>query len=129
MTKEEFKARVRELVYIDDPWEDFLESMWDLYNEVNNKDLTMGGFVEKKFDELQEELDVIKKRIAELEEKRGETPHPYPAFPDNFPCDGTTCTNPFHDCINCPRRFVGEGQHKWFTATDTSNCLGRKKCD
>jgi len=24
-----------------------------------------------------------------------------------IPCNGSICTNPFHDCINCPRQFGG----------------------
>ena len=27
---------------------------------------------------------------------------------------GGPCTNPFHDCINCPRQFIGE----WTTTSD-----------
>lgn len=24
-----------------------------------------------------------------------------------IPCNGSICTNPFHDCVNCPRQFSG----------------------
>lgn len=30
-----------------------------------------------------------------------------PTTPHGWICDGTHCTNPFHDCINCPIKTTG----------------------
>lgn len=35
-----------------------------------------------------------------------------PTYPANWGCDGTHCTNPQMDCINCPRRTTG-GSPYW----------------
>ena len=32
-----------------------------------------------------------------------------PATPSGWMCDGTHCTNPHHDCINCPIKFTSGG--------------------
>lgn len=39
------------------------------------------------------------------------TAHPLmiPATPSGLSCDGTHCTNPHHDCINCPRQYSSGG--------------------
>lgn len=33
-----------------------------------------------------------------------------PTTPSGWGCDGTHCTNPHFDCINCPRQFTGNGE-------------------
>ena len=32
-----------------------------------------------------------------------------PTTPSGWGCDGTHCTNPHHDCINCPREYSSGG--------------------
>lgn len=52
------------------------------------------------------ELDVIKNDKIEIQ------PSVTPSRitrPSGWGCDGTICTNPFHDCINCPNRFYTAG--------------------
>ena len=54
-----------------------------------------------------------KERLAELLVERDNEseeipPITFPTIPvkrSDIPCDGTHCTNPQMDCINCPRRY------------------------
>lgn len=36
-------------------------------------------------------------------------PFEFPSLDRNDCFHGGPCTNPFHDCINCPRQFSGDG--------------------
>lgn len=89
--------------------------------EHNNNDKTIGGFVEKKLNELQEELDEIKERISKLERDK-QILVPFVQTTD-FPCDGIHCDNPHMDCINCPRK-AGYG---WNTGQVTITTTEIKK--
>ena len=58
--------------------------------------------------ELLVEMDTVK-AIEKIEIQ----PSPIPlrdTKPSGWGCDGTYCTNPFHDCINCPQRFTATTQ-------------------
>lgn len=63
----------------------------------------------------QDLMKLSKERLCELlleEWSKKESilkPFKYPSFgmPDCY--HGGECTNPFHDCINCPRQFNGNG--------------------
>ena len=49
------------------------------------------------------------------------TPIGVPSYtPPCYAKDGI-CTNPFHDCVNCPRQFGGGGQ--WTTSTHGTDGL------
>ena len=74
----------------------------------------------------EEYMKLSKERLAELLEERDNEPkfipspdfHPVIVQP-NPPCyapDGI-CTNPFHDCINCPRTGLTDG----YTTTWNTN--------
>lgn len=43
-----------------------------------------------------------------------------PTPPSGWGCDGTHCTNPHFDCINCPRQFTGNGEGT-ITSTNTAS--------
>ena len=105
MTKEEFKARVTKLIYIDN-WEEFLEKMWELHLEAKGSN--------NNHNKLQEELDEIKERISKLERDK-QILVPFVQTTD-FPCDYINCDNPHMDCINCPRKAV----HGWNTIATTN---------
>jgi len=47
-------------------------------------------------------------KVAE-EEYRNATAYKYPVPPSGIWCDGTHCTNPHHDCVNCPTRYSSSG--------------------
>lgn len=64
-----------------------------------------------------------KERLAELLAERDAIS----SIPSNItlqhPCydkDGV-CTNPFHDCINCPRQFGGGERYTTTTGTGVNN--------
>ena len=67
-------------------------------------------------------MKLSKERLAELLEERDNAPRyipplpPIQVTPQNLPCfaEGGICSNPFHDCINCPRQ--GSGGY-WTTST------------
>ena len=62
-------------------------------------------------------MKLSKERLAELLVERDRAIGIYtPVF--ELPCcaSGGVCTNPFHDCINCPRR----GNDGYVTTTDTN---------
>ena len=73
-------------------------------------------------------MKLSKKRLAEMLVERDKIdsqrqaplmPYPYPITYESKPCyapDGI-CTNPFHDCINCPRQFGSGG---YTTSTNTN---------
>ena len=55
-----------------------------------------------------------KERLAELlveqDKSITDTPSPLPTMPvqpASFSCDGTHCTNPHFDCVNCPVKTTG----------------------
>jgi len=60
-------------------------------------------------------MKLSKERLAELLAERDLKP----AIPISFPgCyGGGVCTNPFHDCINCPRQ---SSDRTWATNTSTN---------
>ena len=63
-------------------------------------------------------MKLSKERLAELLVERDRAIGIYtPVF--ELPCcaPGGVCMNPFHDCINCPRRGSGGG---YVTTTDTN---------
>lgn len=72
-------------------------------------------------------MKLSKERLAELLEERDNEPKYFPQspplkiFPPNPPCyaQGGICTNPQHDCINCPRQGGGGGGYLT-TSTGTS---------
>ena len=45
--------------------------------------------------ELQEPLTITTPELPRM-----------PTTPSGWGCDGTVCTNPLMDCINCPRQFI-----------------------
>lgn len=50
-------------------------------------------------------MKLSKERLAELLEEKDRELFALPVMPitpSGFLCDGTHCTNPHHDCINCP---------------------------
>ena len=69
-----------------------------------------------------------KERLAELLEERDSEPRYIPSFPPLIQVEqshplcyepGGICTNPFHDCINCPRLNTIGGT--WSTNTSIIN--------
>lgn len=65
-------------------------------------------------------MKLTKERLAELLAERDSQPV-IPAIIESprLSCfEGGPCTNPFHDCINCPRQTTGGG---WSTTTVTTN--------
>ena len=57
-------------------------------------------------------MKLPKERLAELlVEKENRQPMVIPAAPNQLPCctPGGVCTNPFHDCINCPKPWGDSG--------------------
>ena len=73
--------------------------------------------VSKMADELFKMNDLYK-RISVLENNKNIPPNIY----GSTCCDGTHCTNPFHDCINCPYMFGSGG-------TITTTNVGTKSTD
>ena len=67
-------------------------------------------------------MKLDKERLAELLEQRDAqmliTPQIVPQFIPSWnycPISGGMCTNPFHDCVNCPHHATG------FYTTSTNN--------
>lgn len=57
---------------------------------------------------VEDYMKLPKKRLAELlveRDKMGGIVLPVSPSVAPYFCDGTHCTNPHHDCINCPSRF------------------------
>ena len=59
-------------------------------------------------------MHLPKERLAEMLAERDMAVAPisiptpvYPVHFDYCPLCGGLCTNPFHDCINCPRHAIG----------------------
>jgi hypothetical protein len=56
-------------------------------------------------------MKLSKERLAELLAERDSNIRivPMPIESWHLSCyEGGSCTNPFHDCINCPRQFSGD---------------------
>ena len=51
-------------------------------------------------------LKLPKERLAEMLVERDMAAPCIPTW-DLCPLSGGQCTNPFHDCINCPRHHIG----------------------
>ena len=74
-----------------------------------------------------------KERLAELLVERDNesiqlipSPSPFPPSPrQNWWCDGTVCTNPQMDCINCPRKTSG----RIYTAPNTATGISTLKAE
>ena len=71
-------------------------------------------------------MRLTKERLAELlvEQERTITdeslPLPtMPVQPASFSCDGTHCTNPHFDCVNCPVKTTGG----ILTSPNTATCV------
>ena len=64
------------------------------------------------------ELDIIKREVKELKNTTVTPPNIY----GQTYCDGTHCTNPFHDCVGCPNQFGSGGTYTstsfWTKSTD-----------
>ena len=65
-------------------------------------------------------MKLSKEKLAELLVERDKqllvlTSSYIPCNPMGYPCDGTHCTNPCHDCIGCPKPN-GDGN---YTTTTT----------
>ena len=75
------------------------------------------GTQSKMADELWKMND-LDKRISVLENNKNIPPNIY----GSICCDGTHCTNPFHDCVGCPNQFGSGG-------TYTSTSVGTKSTD
>lgn len=57
-------------------------------------------------------MQLSKERLAELLVEKDQLQTIIPTMPgqkSGWLCDGSHCTNPFHDCINCPTRFSTGG--------------------
>ena len=79
----------------------------------------------------QDLMQLPKERLAELlVEMQGvdnEEIFPIiPTAPSTFPCDGRICTNPYKDCINCPRT-AGGGNYT--TAPNTATNISTLKAE
>ena len=68
-------------------------------------------------------MKLSKERLAELLAERDSNIRivPMPIESWHPSCyEGGPCTNPFHDCINCPRQFSSSGTYTTTTSTSTS---------
>jgi len=66
-------------------------------------------------------MKLSKKRLAELLEERDRVPYAPPVIMSapRLTCfEGGPCTNPFHDCVNCPQQTSG-GTYITTTTTGT----------
>lgn len=62
--------------------------------------------------------------LKEMEENRVVYKHEGPVMPTYYPCSyGGACTNPFHDCINCPMQSTGISTN---TGTSTAKVEGKE---
>jgi hypothetical protein len=65
-------------------------------------------------------MKLPKERLAELlAERENYQPSVIPVIQNQLPCctPGGVCTNPFHDCINCPKPWGDGGV---ITSTNTT---------
>ena len=65
-------------------------------------------------------MKLPKERLAELLAEKDNVPMYIPYNPPTLLCNGSVCTNPFHDCINCPRQVTGWG-YSLHTDTNINN--------
>ena len=87
--------------------------------ENTNENSVMPETVKVSFEDLKR---IFREIGQELDERRKPDPIPTPSFdpsimPQTFwpPCFyGGQCTNPHHDCINCPNQCTGGGR-QWST--------------
>ena len=68
-------------------------------------------------------MKLSKERLAELLAERDSNIRIVPmsiesCHPSCY--EGGLCTNPFHDCINCPRQFSSSETYTTTTSTSTS---------
>ena len=60
-------------------------------------------------------MKLSKERLCELlleelaKNENAIKPFDFPSFGRDDCFHGGPCTNPFHDCVNCPRQFSGNG--------------------
>ena len=60
-------------------------------------------------------MKLDKERLCELlpeewsKKENNLTPFNFPSLGRDECYHGGPCTNPFHDCVNCPRQFTGNG--------------------
>ena len=69
-------------------------------------------------------MKLSKERLAELLAERDSNIRIVPMnVPSWHPTcyEGGPCTNPFHDCINCPRQFGSGGTYTTTTGTGINN--------
>lgn len=81
----------------------------------------------------QDYMRLSKERLAELLVEMENSnplisPFPMPTMPttpSGWGCDGTICTNPHMDCINCPRKTTGG----IYTAPNTATGISTLKAE
>ena len=71
--------------------------------------------MEKGILKIEDLMRLTKRRLAELlldewsKKENTLKPLEFPSFGRDDCFHGGPCTNPYHDCVNCPRIFSGNG--------------------
>lgn len=96
-------------------------------NDLGKKHLE--GYILGREDTMREMKDFIDSHFNCEKAKKGE-PIPLqveipnmPTTPSGWGCDGTHCTNPHMDCINCPRKTTG-GMASTYSGTSSATLHG-----
>lgn len=79
------------------------------------------GYIKGRNDALREMSDFMESHFDTKKQYNESVPYHFPIMPTTpvFGCDGTHCTNPQMDCLNCPRRTTG-GSFSTSSASGTS---------